>query len=294
MTTYSITECFLEGQHGPMRYWESAPRQGVPVVLIHGYGGMIEHWRAVSRPIAARHSLFALDLYFFGQSEIPARPPDRRMWVEQVAELIATVCPAPVVVVGHSMGGMVAAQLAHDYPHLVRGLVLVASTGLRDPNTQPSPIDQALFSVLRTGGVGELLADALPGTWGARQSLTAAYYRKDRVTPEMVEQFAAPLLRPGGARAYLDVSRNFSHLSLEIERGAITAPALLIWGQHDRSVPPAHAERFKQTLLPQAEIAVLDGSGHCPFDETPDAFLNVLLPWIERITTQPAITRSTP
>jgi pimeloyl-ACP methyl ester carboxylesterase len=266
-----------------MRYWESAPSHGVPVVLIHGYGGLIEHWRAVTRPIATQHSLFALDLYFFGQSDIPASPPDRRMWSEQVAELIAAVCPAPAVVVGHSMGGMVAAQLAHDFPHLVRGLVLVASTGLRDPHSQPSPLDQALFNVLRTGGVGELLADALPSTWGARQGLVSAYYRKERVTPAMVDLFAAPLLRPGGARAYLAVSRNFSHLFLELERGTINAPALLIWGEHDRSVPPSLAELFKRSLLPQAEIAVLRETGHCPFDETPEAFLEVLLPWIERL-----------
>ncbi|MEI6179733.1 MAG: alpha/beta fold hydrolase [Chloroflexales bacterium] len=280
MPTYAITEQFLEGQHGLMRYWASTPRQGVPVVLIHGYGGLIEHWRAVTRPIAMRHSLFALDLYFFGQSAIPAYPPDRQMWSEQVAELIATVCPAPAVVVGHSMGGMVAAQLAHDFPQLVRGLVLVAPTGLRDPANQPSLLDQALFSVLRADGVGEILAEALSSPWGARQGLVTAYHRKERVTPEMIEQFAAPLLRPGGAQAYLTVSRNFSHLYLEFERGAITAPTLLIWGEHDRSVPPSLAKRFKQMLLPQAEIAVLRETGHCPFDETPEAFLEVLLPWI--------------
>lgn len=279
----SISERYLEGQRGPMRYWESAPAQGLPVLLIHGYGAMIEHWRPVMRPLAERHTLYALDLYSFGRSAIPAEPPSRQLWAEQAAELIAAVCPGPAVVVGHSMGGMVACQLAHDYPQLVRGLVLVASTGLNDPQNQPSELDNAIFSVLRADGVGELLAGLVGNSWGARQGLLSAYYRKDRVTPELVAQFAAPLARPGGARAYLAVTRAFPRMFLEIEKGAITAPALLIWGEHDRSLPPPLAEYFKRTLLPQAEIAVIPESGHCPFDETPEAFLDVLLPWVERL-----------
>lgn len=280
---YTLTERFLDGRHGPMRYWESAPAQGLPVLLIHGYGAMIEHWRPIMRPLAARHTLYALDLYRFGRSAIPVEPPSREQWAAQAAELIAAVCPGPAVVVGHSLGGMVACQLAASYPKLVRGLVLVASTGLNDPQRQPSALDNVVFDVLRADGVGELLAGIVGNGWGARQGLLNAYYRKDRVTPALIEQFTAPLRRPGGARAYLDVTRAFPRLFLELQPGAITAPALLIWGEYDRSVPPELGAYFKRTLLPQAELAVIPESGHCPFDETPEAFLDLLLPWIERL-----------
>ncbi|NWF79667.1 MAG: alpha/beta fold hydrolase [Chloroflexi bacterium] len=291
MTTFSITERYLDGQHGPMRYWESAPPRGTPLLLIHGYGALIEHWRAVIRPIATRHTLYALDLYFFGRSAIPAARPGRRLWAEQVAELIATVCPEPAVVVGHSLGGMVACQLAADFPQLVRGLVLVASTGLNDPQNQPSDFDNAVFSVIRSTGIGELLAGAVGNRWGARQGLLSAYYRKERVTPDLVDRFAEPLQRPGGARAYLAVTRSFPELFLHLAPGAISAPTLLIWGQHDRSVPPALADYFRRTLIPQAEIAIIPESGHCPFDETPDAFLATLLPWVARL---PDVRPATP
>lgn len=283
MTTYTMFQGTLEGKHGDMRYWSSEPHQGLPVVFIHGYGAMIEHWRAVARPLASRHTFFALDLYFFGQSAIPAEPPSRRMWSEQVAELIAALCPGPAVVVGHSMGGMVAVQLAHDFPWLVRGLVLVAPTGVTDPRRQPSVFDHAIYNVLQAEGIGELMADVMASPWGARQGLLTAYHRRKKVTPELIRQFAAPMLRPGGSRAYLAVSRSFHQLFLEVERGSVTAPTLLIWGKHDRSVPPALAETFKRNLLPQATIKVLPRSGHCPFDETPDDFLAALLPWIDQL-----------
>jgi pimeloyl-ACP methyl ester carboxylesterase len=279
----SISERYLDGQRGPMRYWESAPAQGLPIVLIHGYGALIEHWRPVMRPIASRHTLYALDLYYFGRSAIPAEPPSRRLWAEQIAELIVEVCAGPAVVVGHSMGGVAACQFAHDFPQLVRGLVLVAPSGKMDPARPPSAFDNAFFELVQAPGLGELVAGLAANSGAARQGLLSAYYRKERVTPELVARFAEPLTRPGGARAYLAVTRAFRRLLIDLEPGSITAPTLLIWGQYDRSLPPSLAEVYKQTLLPQAEIAVIPESGHCPFDETPEEFLDILLPWVDRL-----------
>jgi pimeloyl-ACP methyl ester carboxylesterase len=283
MVTHTIEESFFDGRNGRMRYWHSTPQQGLPVLLIHGYGALIEHWRAVMRPIARQHSLFALDLYYFGQSAIPPIPPSRTLWADQCAEFISTFCPGPAVVVGHSMGGMVAAELAHRYPQLVRGLVLVASTGLNDPQNQPSDFDNLIFSMAGAPGVGEFLSGFFANEWGARQGLLAADYRKEKVTPDLVELFSRPLRRPGGRAAYLAVTRSFSRLFLEAKLGDITCPALLIWGEHDRSVPPALAAYFKRTLLPQAEIHIMPETGHCPFDENPRAFCDILLPWLQGV-----------
>ena len=280
---HTISEKWFDGLHGTVRYWESAPQQGLPVLLIHGYGAMIEHWQAVMRPIARQHTMLAIDLHNFGQSAILTQPPSGQLWAEQCAELISAVCPGPAIVVGHSMGGMVACQLAKSYPQLVRGLVLVDSAGLNDPANQPSPLGNAIFSLIRAPGMGELMARFMANTQGTRQGLTSAYYRKDKVTPELVEQFSRPLRRPGGPAAYLAVTRAFPNLLLDAKPGDITCPALLIWGEHDRSVPPALAAYFKRTILPQAEIAIIPESGHCPFDETPQPFCDILLPWLSRV-----------
>jgi pimeloyl-ACP methyl ester carboxylesterase len=286
MTTHSIHERWLDGLHGPMRYWQSEPTHGLPVLLIHGYGAMIEHWRAVMRPIARKHHMMALDLYSFGRSAIPDAPPSRRIWADQAAELIAAASHGPAVVIGHSMGGMVAAQLAHNYPQLVRGLVLVDSTGLNNPQHQPSDLDNLILGFASSPGVGELLVSLVGNAWGARQGLYSAYHRKDRITPEMIAQFSAPLNRPGGAAAYLAVSRAFPNMFLDFKKGEVTTPTLLIWGEHDGSVPPSLAAYFKQTLLPQAEIAIIPECGHCPFDETPQAFCDILLPWLDTLSAE--------
>jgi pimeloyl-ACP methyl ester carboxylesterase len=278
-----IVERWHNGAHGPMRYWVSEPPRGAPILFIHGYGALIEHWRAIMRPVAREHTLYALDLYGFGQSAIPRVPPTRQLWADQVADLITARMDERPVIVGHSMGGMVAAQVAHDYPELVRGLVLVDSTGLADPANSPSALDNAMFSFIQAPLIGEALAGIVGNEWGARQGLLAAYYRKDRVTPELVRLFSAPLQRPGGANAYLAVSRAFPTFFLEVKPGDLTLPTLLIWGEKDGSVPPALAAYFKRTILPQAEVVIIPQSGHCPFDETPEAFLDALLPWLRLI-----------
>ncbi|NTW03086.1 MAG: alpha/beta hydrolase, partial [Oscillochloris sp.] len=77
------------------------------------------------------------------------------------------------------------------------------------------------------------------------------------------------------------------------EKGKVEVPTLLIWGERDASIPPQLAEYFKQTLLPQAEIAIIPESGHCPFDETPQEFCDILLPWLEQVShVEPKLSES--
>ncbi|EFO81041.1 alpha/beta hydrolase fold protein [Oscillochloris trichoides DG-6] len=281
--THHISEYWLEGLHGPMRYWHSEPRHGIPVILIHGYGGMLEHWRSVMRMIAREHTIIAPDLYFFGQSNIPHVKPSRELWPDQIAELIAETAHGPAILVGHSLGGMIAAQTAHDYPQLVRGLVLVNSIGLNVPKLIPLPdVDHIFRNVMQSPGVGEVFANLFGNIVGAKQGLFSTYHRKERITPELIEQFSAPLRRKGGREAYLTVSRAFHELHIAFEKNEVKVPSLLIWGDRDASVPVRMAHAFKKHLLPHAEIAIIPESGHCPFDETPQEFCDILLPWLER------------
>ncbi len=78
----------------------------------------------------------------------------------------------------------------------------------------------------------------------------------------------------------MNTTRNAENLIITLKAGEYSGPALLIWGEEDQSIPPSDAAKIKELVLPQAEIRLLTQSGHCPFDETPEAFLDVLLPWL--------------
>jgi pimeloyl-ACP methyl ester carboxylesterase len=282
---FEIREEYHRGPDGLMRVWKSSPVHGLPVLLIHGYGALIEHWRPVMRPIAGEHTLYAIDLYYFGYSARPSGRPSRERWAAQAAAFIRDVIGQPAVVIGHSMGGVVSAQLARAYPELVQALVLVNSSGAQLQARPLSAFDRLMLDAIGSPFVGEALAGVFGNRWGVRQGLLSAYHRKECVTPELVETFSGPLRRYG-AGSYLKVSREFTNLVLDLKPGEIRQPTLLIWGAEDRSIPPAHAEIIRQRMIPHAEIKIIPDSGHCPFDETPKAFLDILLPWLRQVSAQ--------
>lgn len=287
---YSINEQQLAGPHGAIRYWASTPRHGLPVLLIHGYGALIEHWQPVMRPIVREHTLYALDLYGFGFSARPRGLSTRERWAEQVSFFIREVIGAPAVVVGHSMGGVVATETARSYSDLVRALVLVNSSGMQ-PYARPlSATDRLLLDALGTPLLGGIAAGVFANPWGVRQGLLASYHRKERVTADLVRTFAEPLRR-FGAESYLNTTRNAENLVIALKAGEFHKPALLIWGEEDKSIPPSDAAKIKELVLPQAEIRLLNQSGHCPFDETPQEFLAALMPWLNDLAAAEGVHR---
>lgn len=278
---YSVIENYLSGPHGPMRYWASEPRQGLPVLFIHGYGALIEHWRPIMRTVAREHTFYALDLYGFGYSARPSGTPTKQRWADQIATFIKEVIGGPAVVVGHSMGGAVTTEVARRHGDLASAIVLVNSSGMQLHERTISANDRFLLDLIGAPLVGEIAAGVFANEWGISQSLRSSYHRKDRVTPELIKTFTGPVRRHG-AGSYLAVTRNSLNLVVELQPGEYTGPALVIWGAEDRSIPPSDADKLKRLVLPQAEVHLLPESGHCCFDETPEAFCEVLMPWLGR------------
>jgi pimeloyl-ACP methyl ester carboxylesterase len=278
--THHITERWLPGPHGLMRYHVSAARPGPPLVLLHGFGAMIEIWHRALHCLAPHATCYVPDLYGFGYSAALQRP-DKRIWVEQVATLLREVVREPAVLVGNSLGGMVAAQVARAYPQQVRALALVDSTGLSGTARLYSKVERFFYGIVQTPGLGEVLADVLGRPFGVRQFLVTLYYRKEQITPHLVTTLSGPFRRPHTARFCLRVLRDFERLALDVRPGEIAAPALLLWGEHDPVLPPLMAYRLQTEIIPHADIRIIPQSGHCPFDETPEAFCATLLSWLD-------------
>ncbi len=273
-----IHEAWLAGDHGTTRYWLGA-RNGTPVLLIHGYGGLIEHWRRFWGTLAPHHTVAALDLHNFGYSSRLTAPPSTTLWAAQVAHLLHHLFDEPVTLIGHSMGGMVAGQVAHDYPDRVRDLVLIDSMGLR-PEADPSPLASIVLGVIRSPILGDSLASLFSQDWAVERGLRAAYHDQSRITPTLVADLRGPLRRAGGPQAYLAVSRQIPTFTLNFAPGEVQQPTLIVWGAHDRSMPATLAERLQRELYPHAEIALIAEAAHCPFDEQPAATAAVVVPWL--------------
>ncbi|MFF5011447.1 alpha/beta fold hydrolase [Streptomyces phaeochromogenes] len=223
---------------------------GSPLVYLHGPFG--QEWSGYLDDLAARRRVYA-----------PANPgaddpADLRLldhlWdlVLYYDELLDRLGLGTIDLVGHSYGGMVAAEYAAAYPARVRRLVLIDAMGLwRDD----APVNEFVTVAPET------LDSQL---WHDRtESAVAAF----RAVPEDVEESHARLLRRFGAVA------STAHFSYPIpERGLvkrlrrITADTLLIWGADDGLVPPVYAEEFARRL-PSATCEIVAAAGHYPHVE---------------------------
>jgi len=227
---------------------------GPPVVLIHGLGGNTFTFRYLIPDLARDHRVIALDLKGFGYSQ-RIRDGGYSM-IDQarlVIGLMDTLGIQKAIVVGHSMGGAVAMNLAAAWPDRVDKLVLVASaSGDRIPMAPPWLLRPFL-------PLGRLFRDRL---------FNLTVYDRSTITEEMREGYRRPALIRGTARAVYETLRD-SRRDVPIAYGRIVQPTLLLWGERDRVLPSWMLPRLRQRL-PNAEFASVERTGHMPLEERPE------------------------
>jgi pimeloyl-ACP methyl ester carboxylesterase len=214
---------------------------GPHLVLIHGLGGSRRWWVPTLEQLAERYSVLGLDLAGFGASR--GRSFGLRSAAGHVERLLEARGVEQAAVLGHSMGGLVAARLAARAPRRVERLVLVD-------------------------------APLLPFGWGlprhALNMLRAARY----VPPKYIRLLATDLLRAGPRSLALGV-RGILGADLTADLARIAAPCLLVWGERDPLVPVGVGWRAAG-LIPDATLKVIPGTGHAPMWERPFEFVRVV------------------
>jgi pimeloyl-ACP methyl ester carboxylesterase len=207
-----------------------------PIVFVHGLSASSRWWRAVL-PLLDGHEARLLDLPRFGRRFRPEGVTD---WLAGEIE-----SEAPVVLVGHSMGGLVCARLAAERPELVSALVLVAPAGAPAPRS---------------------LASYAKGL--ARTFLSAR--------PALLRTIAEDAIRTGPEAllhgALFATGEGFA--------GEVTPPTLLVWGARDRLLPLELAADW-QRAIPGARVEVIEEAGHVPMIEAPSAFAECLLQFLD-------------
>ncbi len=254
--------------------------RGAPVVFIHGFGASLYSWRKTLPPVlAAGYRVIAFDNRGFGFSDKPpggARAGEglytNAAYARLVVALLDSLNLPSAVLVGHSMGGAIAAEVALRYPDRVRGLVLIdaAGFGVRWP---------AALRVGRWPGAGGVAA-ALRGRWMTERVLRSTYGDPSKVTEEDVNQYYAPVAEPGYGRALRGVLGEFRFDTLVGRMGAVAAPTLVVWGSADRWIPVRDGGRLA-TELPRGAFVVLPGVGHAAAEENPDEVNRLLITFLK-------------
>jgi pimeloyl-ACP methyl ester carboxylesterase len=267
--------------------------RGPTVVLVHGVGGSHLDWDLFAPKLTTRFPVVALDLPGFGLSGPDGRPATIRRNVDVLAEFIHRVGRPPVVLVGNSMGGLIAALLTSRMPHLVRALVLLDPALPAPARVLRSPATAATLAVYALPGVGELLRRRRRRRIGARagvlESLRLCGIDPDALPPELVERSVAlsgsRFDVAGTDRAFLSASRSLAWALARARTyralmAAIPVPVLLVHGDRDQLVPVT-AARSVSRHLPAWRYVELSGVGHLPQLQVPDRLAACLLEWLD-------------
>jgi abhydrolase domain-containing protein 6 len=235
--------------------------QGPTMVLLHGFTGSKENWLPLMRRLAPRWRVLAPDLPGWGDS---SRQPDAdygySAQVERLAAWLPTVADGPVVLVGHSMGGGIAALLAARHPDQVSQLVLMDAGGVRYRDNE---FGQAVlagenpFAVRDRASLARYLGtvfDAPPWVpWPADRALIAR-----RIVDAPFEGRVLDAIGRG-PEAFLPGR----------EAARITQPTLLLWCRADRVIDVSAAAIYRDAIR-GSQVRLLQGCNHMPMMERPD------------------------
>ena len=246
-------------------YYELHGR-GPVVVLIPGLGYDGWMFSKMIPGLAEQFQVISIDNRGAGQSDKPPGPYTAQLLAADVIGLLDAFDIDKAHIVGHSMGGFIAQAIAVDYPERVDKLVLSA-TNFGGPHHVP--ITPQAMAVL-TDASGDPIERLRRGIVIS----TAPGFAEQN--PEFIEDWVTYRIRhpidPAGYQAQLAIGLGLlsEAASFEHKLGAVTAPTLVLFGEHDAVVPPGNAELLA-SKMPNARIEILPNAGHVfPF-ETPAA-----------------------
>jgi 3-oxoadipate enol-lactonase len=261
-----VTE-FVETKQGS-RVHVVAVGRGPAVLAIHGLGGGSYFFEGCAERLTDVCRVHCVDLPGSGGS-VSGVPPTLDTWAADFADVLAHV-GSPAVVVGHSLGTIVALAIWRRAPELVRAMAFVG--GLPQPRAMIRERLRARAETVRRQGLAELGVQVAPGVFSgatiARAPETVAFFARlfDAQTPESYLRCLEILV---GADESATVP-------------TVTVPCIAISGADDQYAPPADVAAFVAGLPAGTAHVVLPDVGHLPFFEAPDEFAGTLGKWIAR------------
>ena len=237
-----------------------------PVVFVHGLGGRWRNWLENIPAIAEHRRVLAVDLPGFGGSDMPAEAVSITGYARVVDQLCERLGLGPVAVVGNSMGGFVAAEMALRHPERVERLVLVSAAGMVPTRQERWRAVPALWAASR---LDERFAAANRHV-AARPRLRRHLLRLNTHDPAALK---ADLVFHGlleGARPAMRQALKASLGYMSHEWGEklrqIECPTAVVWGEHDALIPLRHAREYVRRI-PHAEAITIADAGHLPMVE---------------------------
>lgn len=262
--------------------------EGPVVLLIHGIAGSCHTWDAAMPFLSRELTVVAPDLLGHGESAKPRGDYSLGAYASGLRDLLAVLGIERATLVGQSLGGGIAMQMAYQHPELCERLVLVDSGGL---GREVSWILRAM-SFPGTELLMPVLFPALARQWG---DAALGFFRDRGVRSRRLEEtwrayasLTVPDNRHSFARTVRSVIDPGGQSVSAQDRLYLAArvPTMIVWGAQDHIIPVSHGRQAHE-MMPGSRLEVIDGCGHFPHAEEPQRFAELLLDFMA--TTTPAV-----
>lgn len=267
----AIERVAIDSTLGPESIDTAFVRQGTggtPILLLPGFDSSVLEFRRLLPLLATQQATWSIDLLGFGFTDRPeAAPFDPLAIKTHLYYCWKTLIGQPMILVGASMGGAAAIDFALTYPEAVNRLVLLDSAGFAKGPT----LSRFLFPPL-----GYLAAEFLRRPQVRAQVSRQAYCDASFVTADALLCAALHLQLPRWHQAIIAFTKSGGYNFLSDKIAQIQQPTLILWGDSDRILGTADAEKFHRAIA-NSQLIWLEQCGHVPHLEKPQATAHHLL-----------------
>jgi len=249
--------------------------QGEPLVMIRGLGSQVDHWYEQTPVLSKKYQLLVFDNRGIARSSDPGGPFTTRDMAADTAALMETAGIKSAHVLGYSMGGMVAQEMALNYPEKVKGLILAATDCGITQRIKARPEVSRLFSDMVSLGTPEAKL-AAAGCLYARQTFetkTEVIQRYNEVSMRF------PASQEIMAKQWAAVTQHDACSRLQ----NIFSPTLTLTGSEDVLIPPENAKIMAERI-PDARMSAIDAGGHLFPIEQPQQFNGAVIDFLDGLS----------
>ena len=249
-----------------IRYIESGKENERHILFIHGLGSSADRWVGIPKSLSVNFHTVSLDLPGFGESNKPALMD---YTIESFRDVITDLMSllgiddGKTSIVGHSLGGYIAAEVAILNEIHIEKLILIDSSGMLK---KPTPLLEEYLTVAMNPTVDKV-----------RNILEQMVTDRTKIPLKLVESFIRRINLPNAKHAFKSTFENSVNTQIERERlkriGDI--PTLIIWGTDDKVIPIEHSELFRESI-PNSHVEIIQDAGHAPFTEKPEKVFELI------------------
>jgi len=249
-----------------VRYLESGKGKNRHILFIHGLGSAADRWMKIPDELSSDFHSVAIDLPGFGESDKPA---NLNYTIDQFSQFIISfqkkisIHDGETSLIGHSLGGYIASEVAIQNQNQVKQLVLIDSSGMLE---QPTPILEEYLNAAMN-----------PSKNNVRKAFEKMVADPSRIPTQLVDGFIRRINMPNAKHAFKSTLANSAKTQIGIDRlrQINNIPTLILWGVHDKVIPLEHSKFFKEAIE-NSRLEIIDDAGHAPFAEKPDQVCEIL------------------